>query len=84
MVLLLMIKQFYNAKVLAAGLTLTPKALAVHFGLKSPVCTEVDTYRSSTTSHSTADMSTWWVPPSGYPEDCDDYHTSVLGKDKLL
>jgi hypothetical protein len=78
------IERYYNAKVLAAGLTLTPKALAVHFGLKSPVCTEVDTDRSSTTSHSPADMSTWWVPPPGYPEDYNDYHASVLGKDELL
>ncbi len=78
------IKQYYNAKVLAASLTLTSKALAVHFGLKSPVCTEVDTNRSSTASHSTVDMSTQWVPPPGYPEDYDGYYTSVLGKDELL
>jgi hypothetical protein len=78
------IELYYNAKVLADGSTLTPKALAVHFGLKSPVCTEVDTDRSSTASHSTTDMSTRWVPSPGYPEDYDDYHANVLGKDKLL
>jgi hypothetical protein len=78
------IKQYYNAKVLAAGSTLTPKALAVYFGSKSPVCTEVDTDRSITALHSTADMFTRWVPPPGYPEDYNDYHTSVLGKDELL
>jgi hypothetical protein len=77
------IERYYNAKVLAAGLTLTPKALAVHFGSKSPVCTEMDTNRSSTASHSIADMSTQWVPPPGYPENYNNYHTSVLGKDKL-
>jgi hypothetical protein len=77
------IERYYNAKVLAAGLTLTPKGLAVHFGLKSPVHTEVDTDRSSTAFHSTADMSMRWVPPPGYPEDYNDYHVSVLGKDKL-
>ncbi len=76
-------EQYYNAKVLAAGLTLTPKALAVHFGSKSPVCTEVDTNRLSTASHSTMDMSTRWVPPPEYLKDYDDYHASVLGKDKL-
>jgi hypothetical protein len=77
------IERYYNAKVLAASSTLTPKALAVHFGSKSPVCTEVDTDHSSTALLSTADMSTRWVPPPGYPEDYDDYHASVLGKDKL-
>ncbi len=56
------IEEYYNAKVLAAGLMLTPKALAMHFGSKSPVRTEVDTNRSSTALHSTANMSTWWVP----------------------
>jgi hypothetical protein len=77
------IKQYYNAKVLTAGSTLTPKAPAAHFGSKSFVRTEVDTDRSSTTLHSTVDMSTRWVPPPGYPEDYDDYHASVLGKDEL-
>jgi hypothetical protein len=77
------IERYYNAKVLAAGLTLIPKALAVHFGSKSPARTEVDTNCSSTASHSTADIFTRWVPPPGYPEDYNDYHVSVLGKDEL-
>jgi hypothetical protein len=77
------IERYYNAKVLAAGLMLTPKALAVHFGSKSPVRTEVDTDRSSTALHSTAGMSMRWVPPPGYREDYDNYHASVLGKDEL-
>jgi hypothetical protein len=44
---------------------------------------EVDTDRSSTASHSTVDMSTWWIPQPGYLEDYDDYYASVLRKDKL-
>ncbi len=77
------IERYYNAKVLAAGLTLTPKALAVHFGSKSPVHMGVDTDSSSTASHSTVDISMRWVPPPRYPEDYNKYHASVLGKDEL-
>jgi hypothetical protein len=78
------IKRCIDAKVLAGGLTSTPKTLAVHFGLKSPVCTVVDNDSSSTALHSTADMSTQWVPPPGLPEDHDDYQANVLRKDGLL
>jgi hypothetical protein len=41
------IKRYIDAKVLAGSMTLTPKTLAVHFGLKSPVCTVVDINSSS-------------------------------------
>jgi hypothetical protein len=74
---------YINAKVLAGGLTLTPKTLAVHFGSKSPVCMVVDNDRSSAALHSTVDISTWWVPPPGLPEDYNNYQASVLGKDGL-
>jgi hypothetical protein len=77
------IKWYFNAKVLAASLTLTPKTLAVHFGSRSPSRTGMDTDCSGAARDSTADMSMRWVPPPGYPEDYDDYHASVLGKDKL-
>jgi hypothetical protein len=77
------IKRYINTKVLAGGLTLTPKTLAVHFGSKSPVRMVVDNDSSSAASHSTAGMSTRWVPPPGLPEDYDDYQASVLGKDGL-
>ncbi len=78
------IERYINAKVLAGGLPLTPKTLAVHFGSKSPVPTVVDNDSSSAALHSTADMSTRWVPPPGLPEDYDHYQASVLGKDGLL
>jgi hypothetical protein len=78
------IERYYDAKVLAASSTLTPKPLAVHFCSKSPVSTGVDADRSGAASHSTTGMSTQWVPPPGYPEDYNDYHSSVLGKDELL
>ncbi len=78
------IKQYFNAKVLATSLTLTPKTLTVHFGSRSPSRTGMDTDRSGTARDSTVDMSTRWVPPPRYPEDYDNYHVSVLGKDKLL
>jgi hypothetical protein len=71
-------------KVLATSLTLPLKTLAVHFGSKSPVSTGRDTKRVGAAIDSTADMSMRWVPPPGHLEDYDDYHTSVLGKDKLL
>jgi hypothetical protein len=78
------IEHYINTKVLAGGLTLTPKTLAVHFGLKSPVHLVVENNSSSAASHSTADMSTRWVPPPGLPGDYNDYQASVLGKDELL
>ncbi len=78
------IERYIDAKVLAGGSTLTPRTFAVHFGLKSPVCTVVDNNSSSAASHSTAHMSTWWVPPPGLPENHDDYQANVLGKDRLL
>jgi hypothetical protein len=78
------IKQYFNAKVLATSLMLTPKTLAVHFGLRSPSRTGMDMDRSGAAKDSTADMSTRWVPPPGYPEDYNDYNASVLEKDELL
>jgi hypothetical protein len=78
------IEQYFNAKVLAASLTLTSKTLAVHFSSWSPSRTGMDTDCSGTARDSTADMSMRWVPPPGYPEGYNDYHASVLGKDKLL
>jgi hypothetical protein len=78
------IERYINAKVLAGGLTLTPKTLALHFGLKSPVCMVVDNDSSSAALHSTMDMSTQWVPPPGLPEGYDNYQAIVLGEDGLL
>jgi hypothetical protein len=78
------IERYINAKVLAGGWTLTPKTLAVHFGSKSPVCTVMDNDSSSAALHSTADMSSRWVPPPGSPVDYNNYQASVLGKDELL
>jgi hypothetical protein len=78
------IKRYIDAKVLAGSSMLTPKTLAVHFRLKSPVCTVVDNYSSSPALHSTVDMSMRWVPPPGLPKDHKDYQANVFGKDGLL
>jgi hypothetical protein len=79
------LEHYYDAKVMAGSSEVAPKDLFVHFGTRLPVCaTVIDHDSSSTASHSTVDMSTWWVPPSGMPEDYDDYPASVLGKDGLL
>jgi hypothetical protein len=77
------IEWYFNAKVLAASLMLTPKTLAVHFGSRLPSRTGMDTDCSGAARDSTVDMSTRWVPPPGYPEDYNDYQASVLGKDEL-
>jgi hypothetical protein len=77
------IERYFNAKVLATSSTLTPKTLAVHFGSRLPSRTGIDTDCSGAARDSTVDMSTWGVPPPGYPKDYDDYHSSVLGKDEL-
>jgi hypothetical protein len=76
-------ERYYNAKVLATSLTLPSKTLAVHFGSKSTISTGRDTEHVGAARDSTPDMSIRWIPPPGNPEDYDDYHTSVLGKDKL-
>jgi hypothetical protein len=64
---------------------MTPKALAMHFGLRLAVRATVSNHDGlSTASHSTPDMSAWWVLLKGAPEDYDDYQANVLGKDRLL
>ncbi len=76
---------YFDAKVMAGSSKVAPKDISVHFGTRSPMrATVIDHDSSSTALHSTADMSTRWVPPSGMPEDYDDYPASVLGKDRLL
>ncbi len=70
---------------LAGSLMMTPKALAVHFGLRSAMhATVINHNGSSTALHSTVDMSVRWVPPKGAPEDYDDYQANDLRKDGLL
>jgi hypothetical protein len=79
------LERYYDAKVMAGSSGVAPKDLAIHFGTKLPVrVTAINNNSISTASPSTADMSTGWVPPSGMPEDSDDYTASVLGKDRLL
>jgi hypothetical protein len=79
------VERYYEAKVLAGGSMMTPKALAVHFGSRLAVSAMVSNHDGlSTASHSTADMSVWWVPPKGTPEYYNDYQANVLGKDGLL
>jgi hypothetical protein len=79
------LKCYYEAKVLAGGLMMAPKALVVHFGLSLAVRATVSDHNSlSTALHSTVDMSARWVPPKGAPEDYHDYQANVLGKDRLL
>ncbi len=79
------LKHYYDAKVMAGSSKVAPKDLSIHFGTRSPVrATVIDHNSSSTALHSTTDMPTWWVPPSGMPEDYDNYPASVLGKDGLL
>jgi hypothetical protein len=64
---------------------MTPKALAVQFGLRLTMCTTVSNHDGlSTALHSTTDMSARWVPPQGAPEKYNDYQANVLGKDGLL
>jgi hypothetical protein len=60
------IKRYYEARVLASGLTLSYKGPAVRFGSRLPVhATVIDHNSSSAALQSTADMSTRWVPPRG-------------------
>jgi hypothetical protein len=52
------LKRYYEAKVLAGGSMMTPKALAMHFGSRSAVRAMVSNHdRLSTGLHSTVDMS---------------------------
>jgi hypothetical protein len=79
------LEHYYDAKVMAGSSGVAPKDLAIHFGTKLPVrVTAINNDSISTALPSTADMSTRWVPPSGMPEDSDNYTASVLGKDGLL
>ncbi len=68
------LEHYYEANVMAGGLMITSKALAVHFGSRSAVRAMVSNHDGlSTALHSAADMSARWVPPKGVPEDYDDY-----------
>ncbi len=79
------LEHYYDAKVMAGSSNVAPKDLFIHFGTWLPMHATVINHDSSSTAlHSTANMSTRWVPPSGMPEDYDDYPASVLGKDGLL
>jgi hypothetical protein len=79
------LEHYYEAKVLADGLMMTPKALAMHFGLRSAMRATVRDHNGlSTALHSTVDMSARWIPPKGAPEDYDDYQANVLGRDGLF
>jgi hypothetical protein len=74
-----------KAKVLAGGLTMIPKALDVHFGLRLAMCAMVITHNSSSMAlHSAIYMSAWWVPPKGAPEDYGNYQANDLRNDRLL
>jgi hypothetical protein len=79
------LERYYNAKMMAGSSGVAPKDLAVHFGAKLPVrVMAINNDSISTALPSTVDMPMRWVPPSGMPEDSDDYTASVLGKDGLL
>jgi hypothetical protein len=79
------LERYYDAKVMAGSSGVAPKDLAIHFGTKLPVrVTAINNNSISMALPSTVDVSTRWVPPSGMPEDSDDYTASVLGKDRLL
>jgi hypothetical protein len=78
------LKRYSHAKVMAGSSKVAPKDLSIHFGMRLPVRATVINHDSSSMAlHSTTDMSMRWVPPSGMPEDYDDYPASVLGKDEF-
>jgi len=79
------LERYYDAKVMAAGLTANKQNLSVRFGNKPTVrAADTDAFSVVTDTSPDASMQSRWEPPRHLPEDAHDYPSSALGEDGLL
>jgi hypothetical protein len=79
------LERYYYAKVQAGGLRSPNNHLAVHFGTRSAArLAVIDSGSKELALYHSGGIGARWVPPSLVHVDDNDYHSSVLGKDRCL